>query len=879
MAFSMGKPASRVYSFSIAALAILAAVIIGFAVYQLLGVPPVEAQIVTRHTEITEYAGPSTCLSCHRDDAQNMFGAVHYQWTGPCPNVPNIEGNAGKADVAINTYCGSVTTSRSIACWSCHAGTGAKPTSTMDDAQLSNIDCLMCHQEQYRRTPSAPFENVTYTDFNGTSHTWRLPVEDAQGNFKYVINTAAMNISAVEAARTVHLPTRATCLTCHAYAAGSDCGKRGDLSTAMVNPAFNVDVHMSPDGQNIQCRQCHQEDQHHFLGRGLDLRENDRPERLTCVSGGCHDPNHHDNSRLNEHTARVACQSCHIPVYSKVLTTEISRDWTKQFWAQALFMGQGGYKPEENRVGNVIPTYAWFNGTSYVYVLGQQPPQRTDGAYELASPYGNVGNGMIFPMKEHTSNAAMHDATGQLIPWSVSTFFFTGNFTQSVEVGQQMSGLTGSWSLVEDHTYQTLNHQVSPSENALQCAQCHAEYAGGAQTRMTLQSMGYAPKASDNVLCVQCHDREERPAFTQLHDIHVAEEGRDCSNCHNFQKAAPLTGPSVTPPPANDGASLFTTYCSSCHGSLSSNTGRGWTATRIQTAIANVGSMRSLTSLSSTQVQAIATALGSPAGSPAPTTTPPVGAGESLYATYCLGCHGSLSSNIGKGWTPSRIQSAIASVNSMRSLSTLTDSQVQLIASALAAPSPEAIATPSSTGTSLYAMYCSGCHGPLASNNIRGRTAADIQSAISTISTMRQLSSLSTTEIQSIVSSLGGSTATAPPSPTTTATPPYSTDGAGLYVTYCAGCHGQLASNNIRGRTIPAIQSAISSVSSMRFLSSLSSSQLQAISTTLADSTSNELSSPSLGIQVQAAFLTLAISMAGMTALVASKRRTFKVGH
>jgi len=106
-----------------------------------------EAQ-VSAHETITVYEGPSTCLSCHRGQAEDMFGSVHYQWTGPTPNVPNIDGNSGKADTAFNTYCGTVVSSLTAACWSCHAGLGSKPTATMTDEQLQNIDCLIRSEER-----------------------------------------------------------------------------------------------------------------------------------------------------------------------------------------------------------------------------------------------------------------------------------------------------------------------------------------------------------------------------------------------------------------------------------------------------------------------------------------------------------------------------------------------------------------------------------------------------------------------------------------------------------------------------------------------------------------------------------------------------------
>jgi hypothetical protein len=491
---------------------------------------------VPEHSNITSYAGPSTCLACHRQQAVAMFGSVHYQWTGATPNVPNIPGNAGKAELGFNTYCGSVETSRHIACYSCHAGAGLAPNQTMSEAQLSNIDCMTCHQELYRRAPAAPFENLTFTDYAGVPHTWRLPVEDAQGNFQYVINESQMPVSAVVAAQTVHSPTRTTCLSCHAYAAGSDCGKRGDLSTAMVNPPVAVDVHMSPQGANLTCQACHQFTSHRVLGRGLDIRENDVAAQLTCTSTGCHSSTPHNITQVNNHTSRVSCQACHIPEYAKLVTTEMQRNWTAPFWFPGMFSNQGGYKPEEIRQGNVTPTYAWYNGTSYVYIRGQVPPLRPDGMYEFAAPYGSVNEGQIVPMKEHTSNSAMLDSTRQMIPFSTFIFFVTGDFSRAVQAGQETLGMTGNWSMVDVHTYQTINHQVEPALNALQCGDCHAAYAGGVPTRMDLQgSLGYAPKAPLSQTCSQCHSAEDNPGFVSVHNRHL-REGITCSSCHNFSR-------------------------------------------------------------------------------------------------------------------------------------------------------------------------------------------------------------------------------------------------------------------------------------------------------------------------------------------------------
>jgi hypothetical protein len=80
-------------------------------------------QVIPEHMSITAYEGPRTCIQCHEEQALEMYSSVHYQWTGMTPYVTNIQGQAGKGELGFNTYCGTVITSRRIACWSCHAGT------------------------------------------------------------------------------------------------------------------------------------------------------------------------------------------------------------------------------------------------------------------------------------------------------------------------------------------------------------------------------------------------------------------------------------------------------------------------------------------------------------------------------------------------------------------------------------------------------------------------------------------------------------------------------------------------------------------------------------------------------------------------------------
>jgi hypothetical protein len=367
------------------------------------------------HDSITEYLGPQTCVACHQAQAEAMFGSVHYRQSGPTPNVPNILGEAGErgfGDIGFNTYCGTHITSSRATCAGCHVGYGRYPQETMTPEQLANIDCLMCHQDAYRRTPAGPFQPWETLGEDGRPRIIQIPIEDETG-FAYMPDEANMQISILEAARTVHLPTRASCLRCHAGASGSDGGKRGDFSSVTVNPPRSSDIHLSPQGANLVCADCHAVGGHRVRGRGLDLRPNDAPERFTCAA--CHgDQPHGDYSRYNgarrdTHALKVACQTCHIPTYAKDVSTEMERDWFNPYYSPSACSGQGGWKPEEIRSSNVVPTYAWFDGTSEVLVLGQQPVAVVNGRESFAIPLGSVEadtSAKIHPMKEHLSSSA-----------------------------------------------------------------------------------------------------------------------------------------------------------------------------------------------------------------------------------------------------------------------------------------------------------------------------------------------------------------------------------------------------------------------------------------------------------------------------------------
>ncbi len=169
---------------------------------------------------------------------------------------------------------------------------------------------LVCHNDTYRRSLQPLDIPVTVLDWQGNTKTYMTPRKNAEGNYTMQPRFDLMppGTTMVSLAQNVHLPTRATCLRCHAGAGGGDGVKRGDISTATINPSLKSDVHMSPQGGNF------------------------------------------------------TCQTCHIPTFAKDVATEMSRDWTHPAWNPAACSGQGGWVGEEVKASNVVPTPALSAG-------------------------------------------------------------------------------------------------------------------------------------------------------------------------------------------------------------------------------------------------------------------------------------------------------------------------------------------------------------------------------------------------------------------------------------------------------------------------------------------------------------------------------------
>lgn len=151
------------------------------------------------HAKLVWKGSPGLCLSCHKEEAREVYASTHYQWQGEALYRTGGPLMQGKISNAVNSYCINILGNWAD-CGSCHVGLGAQPVTNTatTDAQLNNIDCLICHQKDYKRI---------------------------QVNGAFVPDTANMSITMNQAVRTVHRPERSNCLACHAKAGGGGRGQ------------------------------------------------------------------------------------------------------------------------------------------------------------------------------------------------------------------------------------------------------------------------------------------------------------------------------------------------------------------------------------------------------------------------------------------------------------------------------------------------------------------------------------------------------------------------------------------------------------------------------------------------------------------------------
>jgi len=495
----------------------------------------VKTQVYTKSTGLTHptltYTGYSMCRSCHAQQSTDMFNSVHYQWRGPAATTtgPATQGKFSPTvdnSTAMNAYCVNILGNWNTysGCSGCHVGLGVVPTATSSSAQLDNIDCLICHNKDYKRT--RPITGGLYTP-----------------------NTAAMTITMDQAVQNVTKPTRANCLQCHAKGGGGDNVKRGDMALAQgATTDATFDVHMATTRGNLACQACHATTSHKMAGRGTDLRPKEASAVIGCSTTACHPTkagltSGHTTVDVNHHTGRVSCQACHIKTYAKNASdtaatemTETHRTWKTPEFNATL----NRYEPTMTFAGNLTPVYAFWNGTSWGSNLLDTPVlDAATGAYKLSRPNGAINDAVgtkLYPFKYKTSESPLNTGRNKLIAVDTSIYFTSNNVDGAINQGMVNMGYAAgeAYSWVKTDEYQLITHEVATATgNVLACADCH-----GSTTRINLPAMGYAIKAPTTTICGQCHAARKSPGFS-IHTKHVnSTRAVDCSMCHNFSRAA-----------------------------------------------------------------------------------------------------------------------------------------------------------------------------------------------------------------------------------------------------------------------------------------------------------------------------------------------------
>ncbi|MDP4115005.1 MAG: tetrathionate reductase family octaheme c-type cytochrome [Bacteroidota bacterium] len=405
--------------------------------------------------EVTE-----ACISCHNGRAQEVMQSNHWNWE----REEFIKGRGvvylGKKN-AINNFCIGVE-GNELSCAKCHIGLGMTSSSTYSYTDSKNIDCLVCHDntETYAKAPE------------------KGGAPDQTLDFSFI-------------AQHVGKPKRSNCGVCHFLGGGGNNVKHGDLETALFEPSKETDIHMASSGMNLGCTECHKTEKHLISGKMYSLSSMNR-NRATCEE--CHTDNPHSETVLNQHTYKVACQTCHIPVYAKVNATKL--DWD---WSTAGKLKDGQPYEEDDKDGNhtylsikgnfkwgknLKPDYIWFNGTASHYLLGDKVNDTTKALVinPLNGSY-NDRNSKIIPVKIHRAKQPFDPVNRILIQPKLyaekpgeGALWKDFNWQRASEVGMKEVNLpfSGKVSFIRTEMYWPINHMVSSKEKTVQCNECHS---------------------------------------------------------------------------------------------------------------------------------------------------------------------------------------------------------------------------------------------------------------------------------------------------------------------------------------------------------------------------------------------------------------------
>lgn len=432
----------------------------------------------------------AACVDCHNQAEAQLHDTVHWQWVYPLDGeADDGQKTLGKLNV-INGYHPNVV-SNAGDCGSCHIGYGLSSRVT-DVIKEAEVDCLMCHDTSgeyfYNKFHQDGAECTMCHDDAGELNKSRVKEEGDR-----------FTLELTEIAQSVGATSNASCGSCHFYDGGADGAKHGDLDSMLINAEFEMDVHMSSDGADLNCSDCHQSDTHKLAGSryealspiddgGVSALEG---SRATCVS--CHDDRPMHDEKLNDHTDVVACQACHIPTYARNgIATKTSWDWTEADKRDRQRRPMANYD-ENDRVifasgkgemtygENLTPIYQWHDGELDYALVGQAI--NPEGVTPLnPSDAKRDGQAKIFPFHQFNSKLPYDVESEQLLPINLvgrsrDALWNGYDWDKALKAGARAADMdfSGEFDFAEVTTIRALNHTVAPKEQSVQCVDCHSK--------------------------------------------------------------------------------------------------------------------------------------------------------------------------------------------------------------------------------------------------------------------------------------------------------------------------------------------------------------------------------------------------------------------
>ncbi|MCG8508777.1 MAG: cytochrome C, partial [Rhodospirillales bacterium] len=215
--------------------------------------------------------------------------------------------------------------------------------------------------------------------------------------------------------------------------------------------------------------------------------------RASCES--CHGftPHPEDNHpKLNDHTDRVACQTCHIPRYSRGdFATKSWWDWSTagQLNGDGTVLSkldENGLEIYNSKKGDFKwdewsrPEFRWFNGTVRFTLYGDEiDPERT---VEINSIEGDSTDpdARIWPFKIMRGRQP-YDTENKSIVAVLTTgetgYWKTFDWPSAIEQGMERIDhpYSGEYDFVTTEMYWPISHMVAPAREALACNDCHSK--------------------------------------------------------------------------------------------------------------------------------------------------------------------------------------------------------------------------------------------------------------------------------------------------------------------------------------------------------------------------------------------------------------------